>query len=84
MGQHWIRSFSWIPAYIHDRDLYVKDFFPEGYLRDPFRIGNILMTIDNQFIHDSVKGSHLDEIRKTYFGSDRIGLFFDTLVNVTI
>lgn len=43
------------------------------------------MTVDNQLKHDvfdySVKGSHLDEIRKTYFGSDRNGLFFDTPVN---
>jgi len=43
------------------------------------------MTADNQLKHDvfdyTVKGAHPDEIRKTYFGSDRIGLFFDTPVN---
>ena len=85
MGQHWIRSFSWIPMYVHDKDLYVKDVFPERYVREPLRNGNILMIVDNQLKHDvldySVKGSYLDEIRKTYFGSDRIGLFFDSPVN---
>jgi len=85
MGQHWIRSFSWIPMYIHNKDLYVKDVFPERYMREPLKTGNILMIVDNQLKHDvfdySVKGSYLDEIRKTYFGSDRIGLFFDIPVN---
>ena len=85
MGQHWIRSFSWIPMYIHNKDLYVKDVFPERYMREPLKTGNILMIVDNQLKHDvfdySVKGSYLDEIRKTYFVSDRIGLFFDIPVN---
>jgi aldose sugar dehydrogenase len=84
MGQHWIRSFSWIPMYVHDKELYVKDVFPERYMREPLRTGNVLMIVDKQLKHDvfdySLNGSYLDEIRKNYFGSDRIGLFFDTPV----
>ena len=57
--------------YIHNKDLYVKDVFPERYMREPLKTGNILMIVDNQLKHDvfdySVKGSYLDEIRKTYF-----------------
>lgn len=59
-------------------------WFPERYMREPLRTGNVLMIVDKQLKHDvldySLNGSYLDEIRKTYFGSDRIGLFFDTPV----
>ena len=81
MGQHWVRSLTWIPMFIHDKDLYVKDVFPDRYLREPLRTGDVLMIVDSQLKHDvlddSIGGIHLDEIRKTYSYSDRIGLFVD-------
>ena len=81
MGQHWVRSFTWIPMFIHDKDLYVKDVFPDRYLREPLRAGDVLMIVDSQLKHDvlddSTVGIHLNEIRKTYSYSDRIGLFVD-------
>jgi glucose/arabinose dehydrogenase len=85
MGQHWVRSFTWIPMFIHDKDLYVKDVFPDRYLREPLRTGDVLMIVDSQLKHDvldeSLGGIHLDEIRKTYSYSDRIALFLDNPVN---
>ena len=85
MGQHWIRSFSWIPMYIHDREHYIKDVFPERYLKEPLKTNDILMIVDNQLkrsIFDySNKGPHLDEIRKIYHDSDRIGLFLDNPIS---
>ena len=81
MGQHWVRSFSWIPMYIHDKANFVKDVFPERYLREPLKTDDVLMIVDNQIKHDvldySVQGKHLDEIRKIYHNSDRINLFVD-------
>lgn len=81
MGQHWIRSFSWIPMYIHDKTNFVKDVFPERYLREPLKTDDVLMVVDNQLKHDvldySVQGEHLDKIRKIYHDSDRVGLFVD-------
>lgn len=81
MGQHWIRSFSWIPMYVHDKENYVKDVFPERYLKGPLKTDNVLMIVDSQLKHDifdySVQGKHLDEIRKIYHNSDKTGLFVD-------
>lgn len=81
MGQHWIRSFSWIPMYIHDREHYIKDVFPDRYLREPLKTNDTLMIVDSQLkrsIYDySNEGPHMDEIRKIYHDSDRIGLFTD-------
>jgi len=81
MGQHWIRSFSWIPMYIHDKVNLVKDVFPERYLKEPLKTNDILMIVDSQLKRDifdySVQGKHLEEIRKIYHNSDRTGLFVD-------
>ncbi|MDQ2686120.1 MAG: glycosyltransferase family 39 protein, partial [Thermoproteota archaeon] len=83
MGQHWVRSFSWIPMYVHDKVNFVKDVFPERYLKEPLNTdNNILMIVDSQLKRDifdySVQGKHLDEIRKIYHESDRAGLFVDS------
>ncbi|WP_148687672.1 PQQ-dependent sugar dehydrogenase [Candidatus Nitrosocosmicus hydrocola] len=82
MGQHWIRSFSWIPMYVHDKTNFVKDVFPERYLKEPLKTDDVLMIVDSQLKHDifdySVQGEHLDEIRKIYHNSDRTGLFVDS------
>lgn len=82
MGQHWIRSFSWIPMYVHGTINYVKDVFPERYLKEPLKTNDVMMVVDGQLKHDildySVQGKHLDEIRKIYHDSDRIGMFVDS------
>ncbi|HSA74682.1 MAG TPA: PQQ-dependent sugar dehydrogenase, partial [Candidatus Nitrosocosmicus sp.] len=82
MGQHWIRSFLWIPMYVHDKENFVKDVFPERYLKESLKTDDILMIVDSQLKHDifdySVQGEHLDEIRKIYHNSDRTGLFVDS------
>ncbi|HKR73218.1 MAG TPA: phospholipid carrier-dependent glycosyltransferase, partial [Candidatus Nitrosocosmicus sp.] len=82
MGQHWIRSFSWIPMYVHDKTNFVKDVFPERYLKESLKTDDVLMIVDSQLKHDifdySVQGEHLDEIRKLYHNSDRTGLFVDS------
>ncbi len=81
MGQHWTRSFSWIPMYVHDKVNFVKDVFPERYLKEPLKTNDVLMIVDSQLKRDifnhSVQGKHLDEIRKIYHNSDRTGLFVD-------
>lgn len=89
MGQHWVRSFSWIPMYIHDKMNFVKDVFPERYLRESLKTDDVLMVVDNQLKHDvldySVQGEHLNKIRKIYHNSDRVGLFVDNpLKNIDI
>jgi glucose/arabinose dehydrogenase len=86
MGQHWIRSFSWIPMYVHDKTNFVKDVFPDRYLREPLKTDDVLMIVDSQLKHDifdySVQGEHLDEIRKIYHNSDRTGLFVDNPIRI--
>jgi aldose sugar dehydrogenase len=82
MGQHWIRSFSWIPMYVHGSTNYVKDVFPDRYLKEPLKTNDVIMIVDSQLKHDildySINGKHLDEIRKIYYNSDRIKLFVDS------
>jgi hypothetical protein len=81
MGQHWIRSFSWIPMYVHGSTNYVKDVFPDRYLKEPLKTNDVIMIVDSQLKHDildySINGKHLDEIRKIYYNSDRVKLFVD-------
>lgn len=81
MGQHWIRSFSWIPMYVHGTTNYVKDVFPDRYLKEPLKTDDVLMVVDSQLKREifdySIQGKYLDEIRKIYHNSDRVGLFVD-------
>ena len=86
MGQHWIRSFSWIPMYVHDKTNFVKDVFPDRYLKESLKTDDVLMIVDSKLKHDifdySVQGEHLDEIRKIYHNSDRTGLFVDSPTSI--
>ncbi len=81
IGQHYIRSFSWIPMHLYNTEHYIKDVFPERYMREPLKTENVLMIVDNQLKHDifdhSIQGEHLDEIRKLYHESERIRVFSD-------
>ncbi len=83
IGQHWIRSFSWIPMHLHDNVHYIKDVFPERYMREPVKTENVLLIVDKQLKHEifdhSVQGQHLDEIRNLYHESERVGLFSDNI-----
>ena len=38
--------------YIHNKDLYVKDVFPERYMKEPLKTDNIIMIVDSQLKHD--------------------------------
>ena len=62
--------------YVHGTINYVKDVFPERYLKEPLKTEDVIMVVDGQLKHDildySVQGKHLDEIRKIYHDSDRI------------
>ena len=68
--------------YVHGTINYVKDVFPERYLKEPLKTDDVIMVVDSQLKHDildySVQGKHLDEIRKIYHNSDRVGMFVDS------
>lgn len=77
------RSFPWIPMYTYDNEHYVKEVFPERYLREPVETERVLMIEDNQLKTDipnhSVQGEHLDEIQKLYHEQERKGLLSDNV-----
>ncbi|MDQ4073865.1 MAG: PQQ-dependent sugar dehydrogenase, partial [Thermoproteota archaeon] len=85
VGQHWVRSFSWIPFYLYDKEHYIKDVFPERYLKEPLKTDRVMMVVDRSLKHElfdySIQGKHLDELRKIYVESERIGLFPDDITN---